>query len=586
LQSLISFYYKLKILVQIDNKYLVRNIIFREMKKIFLLFLFLSINLNSQTNFPKNYFSNPLDIDLILNGTFGELRSSHFHSGLDFKTQFKEGLNIYSAAEGYVSRISIKHGGFGKAIYINHPNGYTTVYAHLKSFNDEIENYIKKLQYEKRTYQIEKYLKKDVLKIKRKQIIGKSGNTGSSSGPHLHFETRKTSNQKALNPKLFDFKIKDNRHPIINSAFIYKIDSLNNYKGPVKIKLKKINDSLYESNTIEASGKVGFGISGFDRQDLAYNKNGIYNYTAFLNNNKSIEFKFDEFYFQESIKIKTLIDYEYYIKNKKRIIKLFKDKGNDLSVYSGNLSGFVDIVGKESEYLIEISDIAGNKTKIKIPILNSIKEIKLKNDENLIESNKKIKNDLDYNFNFKNSKIQIPKNTFLKDVKLNIKNFEDSIKIENPYVPLFKNIKIDFLNNKNSMGDYLAYRNFDGVESFATSKLDNKNYFNLKTKSLGTYFIKTDSINPIIKPNNFNNGDWISKKELIKFTILDKETGIKSYQVKINDKWILFEYEYKKNELFYRFDSYFKNNRENKIEIIVEDMVGNKTEKIFTFYRD
>ena len=586
MQSLISFYYKLKILVQIDNKYLVRNIIFREMKKIFLLFLFLSINLNSQTNFPKNYFSNPLDIDLILNGTFGELRSSHFHSGLDFKTQFKEGLNIYSAAEGYVSRISIKHGGFGKAIYINHPNGYTTVYAHLKSFNDEIENYIKKLQYEKQTYQIEKYLKKDVLKIKRKQIIGKSGNTGSSSGPHLHFETRKTSNQKALNPKLFNFKIKDNRHPIINSAFIYKIDSLNNYKGPVKIKLKKINDSLYESNTIEASGKVGFGISGFDRQDLAYNKNGIYNYTAFLNNNKSIEFKFDEFYFQESIKIKTLIDYEYYIKNKKRIIKLFKDKGNDLSVYSGNLSGFVDIVGKESEYLIEISDIAGNKTKIKIPILNSIKETKLKNDENLIELNKKIKNDLDYNFNFKNSKIQIPKNTFLKDVKLNIKNFEDSIKIENPYVPLFKNIKIDFLNNKNSMGDYLAYRNFDGVESFATSKLDNKNYFNLKTKSLGTYFIKTDSINPIIKPNNFNNGDWISKKELIKFTILDKETGIKSYQVKINDKWILFEYEYKKNELFYRFDSYFKNNRENKIEIIVEDMVGNKTEKIFTFYRD
>ena len=556
------------------------------MKKIFLLFLFLSINLNSQTNFPKNYFSNPLDIDLILNGTFGELRSSHFHSGLDFKTQFKEGLNIYSAAEGYVSRISIKHGGFGKAIYIDHPNGYTTVYAHLKSFNDEIENYIKKLQYEKQTYQIEKYLKKDVIKIKRKQIIGKSGNTGSSSGPHLHFETRKTSNQKALNPKLFNFKIKDNRHPIINSVFIYKIDSLNNYEGPVKIKLKKINDSLYESNIVEASGKVGFGISGFDRQDLAYNKNGIYYYTAFLNNNKSIEFKFDEFYFQESIKIKTLIDYEYFIKYKKRIIKLFKDKGNDLSVYSGNLSGFVDIVGKESEYLIEISDIAGNKTKVKIPILNSNKEIKLKNDENLIESNKKIKNDLDYNFNFKNSKIQIPKNTFLKDVKLNIKNFEDSIKIENPYVPLFKNIKIDFLNNKNLKGDYLAYKNFDGVESFASSKLDNKNYFNLKTKSLGTYFIKTDSINPIIKLNNFNNGDWISKKELIKFTILDKETGIKSYQVKINDKWILFEYEYKKNELFYRFDSYFKNNRENKIEITVEDMVGNKTEKIFTFYRD
>jgi len=556
------------------------------MKKKSLLFLFLSLYLNSQTNIQENYFSNPLDIELILNGNFGEPRPSHFHSGLDFKTKFKEGLNVYSSAEGYVSRISIKHGGFGKALYISHPNGYTTVYAHLKNFNEEIESYIKKLQYKKQSYQIEHYLKENILKVKKNKIIGKSGNTGSSFGPHLHFEIRKTLNQKALNPKLFNFEIKDSRRPNISSVFVYKIDSLNNFKTPAKLKLEKINDSLYISDTLKAKGKIGFGITGFDRQDLALNKNGIYSYTAFYNNKKNIEFKFDEFFFQESSKIKTLIDYNYYIKNKVRIIKLFKDKGNDLSIYSQNHSGYIDIKDIKSEYMIQVSDILGNNTKIKIPILKESFELKFPIDKNIISSNKKINNNLNYDFNFENSRIQIPKNTFLNDINLNIQPYKDSIKIENPYVPLFKNIKINLLNKRNTKGDYLAYKNFDGVESFASSKLDDKNFFIVKTKSLGTYYIKSDSISPLIKAYNFKNGDWMSKKEFLKFKILDKESGIKSYEVKINGKWILFEYEYKKDELFYKFDSYFTNKKENKIEITVEDMVGNKTKKSYTFFKN
>ena len=156
------------------------------MKKLTFLFLFVSININSQSNYPKDYFSNPLNIELILNGTFGELRPSHFHSGIDFKTKFKEGLDVFSSGEGYVSRISIKHGGFGKALYINHPNGYTTVYGHLKKFNKKIEDYIKRIQYEKKSYQIEHYLKQGILKIDKNEKIAFSGNTGSSFGPHLH----------------------------------------------------------------------------------------------------------------------------------------------------------------------------------------------------------------------------------------------------------------------------------------------------------------------------------------------------------------------------------------------------------------
>ena len=556
------------------------------MKKLIILFLFISTNINSQTNFPKDYFSNPLEIELILNGNFGESRPSHFHSGIDIKTQFKEGLNVFSSAEGYVSRISIKHGGFGKALYINHPNGYTTVYAHLKKFNKKIEDYIKKIQYNKKSYQIEHYLKKDVIKILKNENIGSSGNTGSSFGPHLHYETRLTKNQKAINPQLFGIDIKDSRRPIINSVFLYKLDSLNEISDPIKLKIKKINDSIYQSEKVTTNGTIGFGINGFDRQDLANNKNGIYKYSTVYDNKKNIEFNFNSFFFEESIKIKTLIDYKYYIENKSRIVKLFKDHGNNLSIYSNNKSGYINIENDISLYQISVTDLKGNKSTIKIPIIKGdLTNSPLKNVNSTV-LNTAINNKLDYNFEFENTEIKIAKNTFLKNVKLNIDASIDSIKIINPEIAVFKNIKISFLNKEKRKGNYLALKDNNGNESFATAKLNSKNYFYHKTKSLGTYFIKNDSLNPLIELKNFKNNDWISNKSSIKIKILDKETGIKNYNVKINGKWMLFEYEYKRNELFYKFDSYFTNKKKNLIEVSIEDMAGNKSQKNFIFYRN
>ncbi|MDB9976611.1 M23 family metallopeptidase [Flavobacteriaceae bacterium] len=556
------------------------------MKKLIILFLFISTNINSQTNFPKDYFSNPLEIELILNGNFGESRPSHFHSGIDIKTQFKEGLNVYSSAEGYVSRISIKHGGFGKALYINHPNGYTTVYAHLKKFNKKIEDYIKKIQYDKNSYQIEHYLKKDVIKILKNENIGSSGNTGSSFGPHLHYETRLTKNQKAINPQLFGIDIKDSRRPIINSVFLYKLDSLNEISDPIKLKIKKINDSIYQSEKVTTNGTIGFGINGFDRQDLANNKNGIYKYSTIYDNKENIEFNFNSFFFEESIKIKTLIDYKYYIQNKSRIVKLFKDHGNNLSIYSNNKSGYINVENDISLYQITLTDLKGNKSTIKIPIIKGeiIKSPLKKVNSTVL--NTSVNNKLDYNFEFENAEIKIAKNTFLKNVKLNIDTLIDSIKIINPEIAVFKNIKISFLNKEKRKGNYLALKDINGNESFATAKLNSKNYFYHKTKSLGTYFIKNDSLLPVIELKNFKNNDWITNKNSIKIKILDKETGIKNYNVKINGKWMLFEYEYKRNELFYKFDSYFINKKKNLIEVSVEDMAGNKSQKNFIFYRN
>ena len=558
----------------------------KKMSKTLVVFFILSnITIKSQENHPQNYFSDPLETEKILNGNFGETRSAHFHSGIDFKTQFKEGLNVYSSAEGYVSRISIKHGGFGKALYINHPNGYTTVYAHLKNFSDKIESYIKKLQYGRKTFQIEHYPNKNALPILKKEKIGSSGNTGSSFGPHLHYEIRKTSNQKPLNPQLFNFNIKDSRKPTLSSVFLYKIDSLFQVSNPMKIRVSKINDSTYLSEKVFAKGKIGFGISGYDRQDLANNRNGIYKYQTYYNNRKYIEFKFDSFFFEESIKIKTLIDYKYYVKNKKRIIKLFIDQGNDLSIYSENVDkGYLDVKNRFSDFVIKLSDLKNNNLYIKIPIEYGEFTKTISYDYNE-ELNKSIDNQLEHNFRFENSNIKIPRNTFLKDVNLKLSSSQDSLKIFNPHVPVFKNISLEFKNTFDEKGNYLAYKDQNNNESFASSNLNKNNFFVLKTKSLGTYFIKKDTIPPKISLHNFKDGEWITSKKNIKLKILDDETGIKNYNVWINGKWMLFEYEYKKNQLEYNFDSYFENKVQNEIIIKIEDMVGNITEKKFNFYR-
>ena len=175
------------------------------------LFFFISI-CNGQSNYPQNYFSSPLDIDLILSGSFAELRNNHFHSGLDIKTQGREGLKIYASASGYVSRIKISRYGYGKALYIKHPNGYTSVYAHLQKFSPEIEAYVKKRQYQGETFELELFPKAGILKVLDRQLIAFSGNTGGSGGPHLHFEIR-DNQERPLNPLTFGFDIKDTTPP-------------------------------------------------------------------------------------------------------------------------------------------------------------------------------------------------------------------------------------------------------------------------------------------------------------------------------------------------------------------------------------
>src|SRR5690606_7532888 len=306
---------------------------------------------------------NPLDIALVLSGSFAELRTNHFHSGLDIKTQQKTGLNVYAAAEGYVSRIKVQHYGYGKALYVTHPNGYTTVYGHLQEFAPKIEAYLKAKQYEKESYEIELFPTAEELQIMTDEVIAYSGNTGGSGGPHLHFEIR-DQQERPVNPLLFGFEVVDSKPPTVTQVFAYPLNensSVSISNEPVELRLVPTKNNDYKVAPTTALGKVGLSISSYDQLDFAANKNGLSNLQAFFNGNKKFEIDFFRFSFAESRHINRFIDYDYYKTKRTHLQKVFVEKGNVLSMYKDlDDQGYLTVEdGTSSVYKIRIQDFEG-----------------------------------------------------------------------------------------------------------------------------------------------------------------------------------------------------------------------------------
>jgi murein DD-endopeptidase MepM/ murein hydrolase activator NlpD len=191
----------------------------------------LILSTSSENPKDKSLFISPVNIPLLLSANFGELRIDHFHSGIDIKTQGATGKEVVAAASGHVYRISVSPGGFGNALYVRHPSGYTTVYGHLDRFSDEIAEFVRTSQYEKKSFAVTLYPTREKFPVKQGEIIAYSGNSGSSGGPHLHYEIRRSDNEKPVNPLLFEFGTNDNIAPVIEKLFIYPITRKLLYPG-------------------------------------------------------------------------------------------------------------------------------------------------------------------------------------------------------------------------------------------------------------------------------------------------------------------------------------------------------------------
>lgn len=544
----------------------------------------------AQTTVPQNYFQNPMEIPLILSGTFAELRSNHFHGGLDIKTQQREGIPIVAAAQGYISRINVSPYGYGKALYIQHPNGYTTVYAHLRNFSPEIEKYIKKIQYKRESYRVEVYPKPHELPVEKGMRIAYSGNTGGSGGPHLHFEIR-DSQQRPMNPLLFGYEIRDNRKPIIQSFHVFPQNNQSHVNGSARTQQLNItlqSDGNYSIRPIEALGLLGFGISTVDQQDDAYNRNGVYRIEADLNDQRVFQANFERFSFGESRHLNQLIDYEHYMRNRDRIQKLFVEKSNPLSIYSNTQnSGYIHVKeGDTLTYLVTVRDFAGNYRQVEVPIIGrAASQIQLKEEVVTPYLARADKNSI---FEGNGIDVYIPANSLYKDTYLDIEFQDERVDLHEEVVPLHTNMRIGFDVSHYLPSDqehlYVARLTPNGSRIYtSTQRLENR--LVASTRSFGTYVLAHDQNPPQVTPVNFRDQQWISNNKDLRVKITDEETGIKSYRATINGKFILMEYEYKDNLLTYDFADGIISETENNFELTVTDNVGNTTTFRATFFR-
>ncbi|WP_299684899.1 M23 family metallopeptidase [uncultured Dokdonia sp.] len=557
----------------------------------YILYLFSTFFCFAQTDIPTDYFTNPLDIPLVMAGTFGELRSNHFHSGLDIKTQRKEGLKVHASATGYVSRIKISHYGYGKALYIQHPNGYSTVYAHLKKFSPEIEAYIKEKQYKKERYEIEVFPTSGALAVTQGDLIAYSGNTGDSGGPHLHYEIR-DANSRPMNPFLFGIQVADHRAPKITKAFAYPLDEnsyINRAQKPVELRLKMQKDSTYITEKIKAQGNIGFGISTIDQQDGANNKNGIYQIQTTINGEENFLLTMDKFSFAETRYLNRMIDYGRYIKKRNRVQKLFIEKNNPLSIYKNQVDNGVLTINDSLSYQygIKIKDYAGNVTSINVPIIGKADTLTKPSTPVVTENHAYA----DQPFSFSEGKfsVYIPKGALYDHTFLDLASRSDTLHFHTEETPLHKNAVISYdlsaYNGEDREKLYLGRLNRKGNDIYYTRTRIKDNALTTATKTFGTYTIGMDKTPPVITAKNVAKGRWMSKYRYLKFKIEDAESGIKSYRATVNGKFILMEYDYKTNTLVHDFNDNIVTDTENNLKLIVTDNVGNSATFETTFFR-
>jgi len=548
--------------------------------KRFLIILLISKILVSQE---KNNFVVPLDIPLRLSGTFGELRGNHFHAGIDIRTQGREGFKIGSVKSGKINRIRVSTSGYGKALYIEHLDGTTSVYGHLKKFSPRIEAYVKEQQYLKETYTIQIFPKGNKLNIDQGEIIGYSGNTGGSNGPHLHFEIRNSKDQSPINPMLFPFKIEDTQRPQIKNFYLFTSNE-NDYIKKEYSLIRK-NDSVYSTPTINTEGSIHVGLSLFDRQDFSFNKNGIYKASVLLNGKEKFSFTMDTISFNDSDKINLMIDYETLKKDKRRIQRFANIEDSDFSfVDSKKQNGELNIKPNNSYQLIlKISDFKGNTSYVESYILG-VSKLLLPKKKSISLMNPI----MDYSYEFKSSSVYFPKEAFYKEVSVYSEQVGDTLKVGKDIIPLKKSFEVSFsipkMDSLKSAQSFIAKIDSKGKFRFLSNKIKN-GVLEGSSKTLGSFMILRDSVAPKIVPVNFKNKQWLTNYNFLKLKIDDDFTGIKSYRGELDGEWILLEYEPKNKTLIYDLNDLTSDKALHQLTIEAEDLVGNKTEYSIEFYR-
>jgi hypothetical protein len=531
--------------------------------------LFISTVVNGQTE--RNLFVSPLKIPLYMSASFGELRADHFHSGIDLKTQGAIGKEVVAADDGYVYLLLVSPGGFGRAIFIRHPSGYSTVYGHLDRYAPEIEEYVKGRQYENKSFPVTIYPPQERFKVLRGETIGFSGNSGSSSGPHLHFEVRKTDGEKPANPLLFNFGIEDNLKPVIERLAIYPASestTVNGRRGRMLLNLTggDGNYALPDDIELRINGIAGFGITSYDYMNNTSSRFGINSIELQVDSMPWFTYEINEFSFYETRYINAHIDYEAAIRNNMDIEKTFVLPNDKLSLYrnfmNNGLYDFND--NKIHSVKITVKDGSNNKAvlsfKVK-PDYSKPASVSEQADTNVTlmpfgKSNLFVSDGV---------KVSIPSGALYDSLKFrysksagNRQLFSSVYHIHNRYTPLQKpytlSVRPDSIPTGKTSKLILVQIDENRKMSYAGGTYTD-GFVSADLLSFGNYGISIDTVPPVISANGLFQGVNLSDRKEMRIRITDNLSGIKSYTGMIDGKWALFEYDSKYDLLIYKFDS-------------------------------
>lgn len=547
-----------------------------------------------ESKIPVNYFSSPVDFNITLSGTFGELRTNHFHSGIDIKTYGAMGKPLHAIADGLVSRIAVSPGGFGKAVYVEHPNGYTSVYGHCNTFAPEMANWVKSEQYRLESFSVNLFPPKDMFVVKRGDIIAYSGNSGGSMGPHLHFEIRKTIDQKPVNPLLFDFKVKDFIRPKILGLKIFPANHYSLINGKNKIVSPALAGwgpeyRIESGDTLTLSGDFYFGINTYDRLNESNNNNGVYSISFYIDTNLVFSQEMDEFSFTESRYVNSLIDYSGYIHQKTRYQKTYIQPNNQLSVYKhveGNgIFSFLDEDFHTLKYLVK--DAAGNESILTFTIRSLAPEFKNVMATQTGAPEKPIFSwNKDNVFETSNLKLNVPRGALYDTMQFDYSStntaakgfYSPLFKIHNPGTAIHTSCDLSILpiGLPENLKNKALIVGVNKMLIAAGGEWEDE-YLHTKIRDFGNYAVTVDTIAPKIKPLNFTNGKNVAAQQSLRVNITDDLAGIDSYKATLNGEWLLMDWDPKNDLLVYLMDERMKPGK-NDFRLKVTDAVGNVSE--------
>lgn len=571
-----------------------------QLHKPFLFFVFLCFNgvlfgqYFPEKDYPQDYFIYPVKgVRISLSANFGELRSNHYHMGLDCRTDQAENKTTVAAADGYVSRISVAPFGYGRAIYINHPNGFTTVYGHVNKFYPELENYLKEKQYEKESWAISLELAPDQFPVKKGQFIALSGNTGGSAGPHVHFEIRDTKTEKVLNPLLFNMPVPDKVPPTIVGLYMYDRCKSTYNQVPVRIPLKWAGNKFVSVENVITipTYKVSFGITANDKQSGSNNPNGIYSGVLYVDNVAQNAFQLDNISYDETRYLNAHIDYKTRAAGGPYIQHFSRLAGYPEGVYKDILNdGVIDLEDQEIRPVkLEVADANGNKTYIEFNIKRGFIKETGKNEN---EADGKDFLPLFVNVYEDNDfQLYLDDKALYDSVRFTLKKQNSTS--ANAVSPVFSvlsglvpvetafTIRLKAGEEIADSDKVLINRSWKGKSEVLKAKREGE-WFTGRFKTFGDFELIVDNEAPVITGGFLNNSN-LAGRQSITFTPKDNNNQIKNFRAELNGKWLMFTNDKGRN-FIYHFDENCPKGK-NELKITVEDEAGNTAEKILHFTR-